>query len=89
MLERQEKQQDVYRSYADQSVTQHWTANQVITGTPDDIADSLAQAALDVGADAINLRVQVPGVQPEEMMNQINALGPMLAKLRTLYPWKR
>jgi alkanesulfonate monooxygenase SsuD/methylene tetrahydromethanopterin reductase-like flavin-dependent oxidoreductase (luciferase family) len=88
-LERQEKQQNVYRSYADQSVTQHWTANQVITGTADDIADGLAQAALDVGADAINLRLHVPGVQPQEIMNQINALEPMIAKLRTLYPWKR
>ena len=70
-------------------MTQHWTTNQVISGAADEIADALAEAALAVGADAINLRIHVPGVQPDEIMNQIDALGPMVARLRTLYPWKR
>ncbi len=79
----------VYRSYADTNVTQHWTANQIINGTADAIADQLAEAAFAVGADAINLRIHVPGVQPDEIINQIDELGPMVSRLRTLYPWKR
>lgn len=87
-FERQERQLGVYRSYADQTVTQHWNSNQLINGTADEVADRLAEAAAAVGVDAINLRIHVPGVQPDEIMHQIEALGPAVARLRTLYPWK-
>ena len=88
-FERQDRQLGVYRSYAGDNVTQHWNANQIINGTADEVADGLAEAALAVGADAPNLRIHVPGVTPDEIVQQIDALGPMLTKLRTLYPWKR
>ena len=88
-FERQEKQLGVYRSYAENQVTQHWSSNQIVNGTADEIADRLAEAAHAVGADAINLRIHVPGVQPEEIMDQINGLGPMVTRLRTHHPWKR
>src|SRR5262249_33119066 len=79
-FQRQERQMGVYRSYAGDSSMQHWQANQLITGEPEEIAERLATAAREVGADAINLRVQVPGVRPEEMMSQIEALEPAVAR---------
>jgi alkanesulfonate monooxygenase SsuD/methylene tetrahydromethanopterin reductase-like flavin-dependent oxidoreductase (luciferase family) len=85
--ERQEKQMGVYRSYSTDTAQKHWKQNPVINGSADEIAERLAEAAHEVGADAINLRIQVPGVQPDEMLRQIEALGPAVARLRTAYPW--
>lgn len=87
-FERQDKQMGVYRSYSTDNAQKHWKQNPVINGSADEIAERLAEAAHAVGADAINLRIQVPGVQPDEMMRQIEALGPAIAKLRAIYPWK-
>lgn len=89
ILQRQERQMGVYRTYAGGSAMQHWREDQVINGDADQVAERLAAAVQDVGADAINLRVQVPGVEPEEMMNQIEALGPVVARLKSFHPWKR
>jgi alkanesulfonate monooxygenase SsuD/methylene tetrahydromethanopterin reductase-like flavin-dependent oxidoreductase (luciferase family) len=88
-LQRQERQMGVYRSYAGGSAPQHWQGQQLINGDAGEIADRLAEAARDVGADAINLRIQVPGVTPDEMMSQIEALGPMIARLKSAHPWTR
>ena len=86
-FERQERQVGVYRAYASEQVTQHWQGNQIINGTADEIAEQLAAAARAVGADALNLRIHVPGVGAEEIMGQIEALGPMVAGLRGRWPW--
>jgi alkanesulfonate monooxygenase SsuD/methylene tetrahydromethanopterin reductase-like flavin-dependent oxidoreductase (luciferase family) len=88
-FQRQERQLGVYRGYGGGQASQHWQGNQLINGDAEEIADRLAEAARDVGADAINLRVQVPGVTPDEMMHQIEALGPMIARLKSFHPWKR
>ena len=88
-FQRQERQLGVYRSYAGGSAMQHWQGDQLINGDAEEIAERLAEAAREVGADALNLRIQVPGVTPDEMMNQIEALGPMIARLKGFYPWKR
>jgi alkanesulfonate monooxygenase SsuD/methylene tetrahydromethanopterin reductase-like flavin-dependent oxidoreductase (luciferase family) len=88
-FQRQERQLGVYRSYAGGSAMQHWRGDQLINGDAAEVADRLADAAESVGADAINLRIQVPGVTPDEMMGQIEALGPTIARLKGLYPWKR
>jgi alkanesulfonate monooxygenase SsuD/methylene tetrahydromethanopterin reductase-like flavin-dependent oxidoreductase (luciferase family) len=87
-FQRQERQMGVYRSYAGGSSMQHWQGDQLINGDADEVAGRLADAAREVGADALNLRVQVPGVTPGEMVGQIEALGPALARLKRLYPWK-
>jgi alkanesulfonate monooxygenase SsuD/methylene tetrahydromethanopterin reductase-like flavin-dependent oxidoreductase (luciferase family) len=86
-FQRQAQQMGVYRSYAGGSAMQHWQGNQLISGEAGEIAERLAETARDVGADAINLRIQVPGVTPDETMAQIEALGPAVAKLKSLYPW--
>jgi alkanesulfonate monooxygenase SsuD/methylene tetrahydromethanopterin reductase-like flavin-dependent oxidoreductase (luciferase family) len=86
-FERQDKQVGVYRGYADTGAMAHWQGDQLVNGSAEQIADRLAEAAALVGADAINLRIHVPGVQPAEIMDQIDALGPMVARLRTLHPW--
>ncbi|MCP1470355.1 alkanesulfonate monooxygenase SsuD/methylene tetrahydromethanopterin reductase-like flavin-dependent oxidoreductase (luciferase family) [Sphingobium sp. OAS761] len=88
-FERQERQIGVYGSYGSRELMKHWGENQLINGTPDAIADQLAEAAHAVGADAINLRVHVPGVMPEEVEAQIDALAPMLPLLRAAHPWKQ
>ncbi|RVT93626.1 LLM class flavin-dependent oxidoreductase [Sphingomonas crocodyli] len=85
---RQDKQMGVYRGYGSDTTSQYWQGNQLINGDADEVAERLAEAAREVGADAINLRVQVPGVQPDEMMDQIERLGPMVAKLKGMWPWK-
>jgi alkanesulfonate monooxygenase SsuD/methylene tetrahydromethanopterin reductase-like flavin-dependent oxidoreductase (luciferase family) len=82
-FDRQERQMGVYRGYAGGSAMQHWRKNELINGDADEIADRLAEAAKDVGADAVHLRIQVPGVTPDEMMSQIEALGPTVARLKT------
>ncbi|OCC23337.1 hypothetical protein MB02_11945 [Croceicoccus estronivorus] len=88
-FERQERQVGVYRSYGNQDLMKHWgEQNQLINGSAQEVAERLAEAAHEVGADAINLRIHVPGVQPEEIMSQIGALEPMLPILRGIYPWK-
>jgi len=87
-FERQEAQLGVYRSYGSENAMQHWAENQLINGSPQEIAEQLAEAAHAVGADAINLRIHVPGVQPEEIIGQIDALEPMLPLLRSMHPWK-
>lgn len=87
-FERQEKQLGVYRTYSSEGYQSHWRENQLIRGSCHEIAEQLAEAAHSVGADAINLRIQVPGVQPEEAIAQIEALEPMLPLLRAMHPWK-
>jgi alkanesulfonate monooxygenase SsuD/methylene tetrahydromethanopterin reductase-like flavin-dependent oxidoreductase (luciferase family) len=88
-FQRQERQMGVYRSYAGGAAMLHWQRNELIHGAPEAIAEQLAEAAREVGADALNLRVQVPGVTPDEMMGQIEALEPVIGRLKSLYPWKR
>ena len=40
-----------------------------------DVADGLADAARRAGADAVNVRVHVPGVTPDAAREQIARLG--------------
>jgi alkanesulfonate monooxygenase SsuD/methylene tetrahydromethanopterin reductase-like flavin-dependent oxidoreductase (luciferase family) len=82
--DRLERQVDVYRGYASAAAQSHWSSDQLVTGTdPGSVADQLADVAARAGADALNLRVQVPGVTPAAARDQILGLGDeVLPRLR-------
>jgi alkanesulfonate monooxygenase SsuD/methylene tetrahydromethanopterin reductase-like flavin-dependent oxidoreductase (luciferase family) len=82
--DRHERQVDVYRGYASAAAQSHWSSDQLVTETtPGSVADRLADVARRAGADALNLRVQVPGVTPADARNQIVRLGDeVLPRLR-------
>ncbi len=79
-----ERQVDVYRGYASAGAQSHWSGDQLVAGTDaGTVADQLADVARRAGADALNLRVQVPGVAPAEARDQIIGLGgEVLPQLR-------
>ena len=82
--EQVERQLDVYRSYAKDTAQQHWGGDELITAAdPTAVADALADAVDRGGADALNLRVHVPGVSAENAREQIARLGDdVLDRLR-------
>ena len=71
------RQVDVYRSYASSAAMSHWGEDEEMLTSHD--RDALARAVADVmragGADALNLRIHVPGVGPEQARDQIERLG--------------
>jgi len=81
--ERVERQLDVYRSYAAPGAQAHWEGEQLV-GAPDprQVADGLADVARRAGADAVNLRVHVPGVEPEVARDQVGRLADVVGPLR-------
>jgi alkanesulfonate monooxygenase SsuD/methylene tetrahydromethanopterin reductase-like flavin-dependent oxidoreductase (luciferase family) len=81
--ERVERQLDVYRSYAAPGAQAHWEGEQLV-GAPDpaEVADGLADVARRAGADAVNLRVHVPGVEPEIARDQVVRLADVIGPLR-------
>jgi hypothetical protein len=80
---RQDKQVDVYRSYSSEAAQSRWGSNQtqILRGDVDDVVGGLRDALAATGADALNLRLHVPGVTPEEIAQQTEALAPVLAQL--------
>lgn len=78
---RHNQQVDVYRSYAADAAQAHWQGDELITGGPEEVAAQIVAARDGVGADAVNLRVHVPGVGPDEVAAQIDALGEVLTHL--------
>lgn len=81
--ERLARQVDVYRSYAAPGAQAHWEGEQLVTA-PDAaaVSDGLADVARRAGADALNVRVHVPGVSPSEAREQITRLGAIVGGLR-------
>jgi alkanesulfonate monooxygenase SsuD/methylene tetrahydromethanopterin reductase-like flavin-dependent oxidoreductase (luciferase family) len=82
--QRLDHQLDVYRGYSSSSAMQHWGSDELVTA-PDGsgVADALAAVMAAAGADCVNLRVHVPGVQPEDAREQIERLGrEVLTKYR-------
>jgi hypothetical protein len=72
-----ERQRAVYESYA-ASGSAFADDQTIACDDPAELAERLAAAAREVGADALNLRVQLPGMAPEEVREQINAIGKMV-----------
>ena len=71
-----ERQVDVYRSYAPGAAPEHWGRDEMIQSTDaDEVAERLVGTARDATADALNLRVHVPGIDPDVAREQIERLG--------------
>ena len=79
---RQARQEDVYRGYAAGSAQAHWGQNEIIGGDAGQVADGLLAVLAGTGADALNLRIHVPGVTPDEIAAQTDALGGVVARMR-------
>jgi hypothetical protein len=70
-------QRAVYESYATHGGA--FGEDQTIASDdPWELAERLAAAVQEVGADALNLRVQLPGMAPEEVREQIIGIGTMV-----------
>jgi alkanesulfonate monooxygenase SsuD/methylene tetrahydromethanopterin reductase-like flavin-dependent oxidoreductase (luciferase family) len=71
-----EQQIDVYRTYARPETMEHWEEEQNISSEdPKEVAARVADVAARAGADAINMRIHVPGVTPDDAREQIARLG--------------
>ena len=78
-----ERQTDRYRSYAAAGAQAHWEGEQMVAGTdPVALGDELAAVAVQAGADALNVRIHVPGVAPATARDQIGALGEVVGAAR-------
>jgi hypothetical protein len=82
---RQEKQVDVYRGYAAAAAQSHWADNAVLSsGDPAELARLIAATTEAAGCDALNIRLHVPGITPQEIRDQLAALGEVVPTLREL-----
>jgi alkanesulfonate monooxygenase SsuD/methylene tetrahydromethanopterin reductase-like flavin-dependent oxidoreductase (luciferase family) len=71
-----DRQVDVYRGYAPTAAATHWGADEMIVADRAvDVARGLLDAQHESGADALNVRVHVPGVSVEAVRAQIACLG--------------
>ena len=71
-----DRQVEVYRGYAPSHATDHWGTDEMATGDrADDVARQLVDAVRAADADALNLRVHVPGVTVDAARAQIVRLG--------------
>jgi alkanesulfonate monooxygenase SsuD/methylene tetrahydromethanopterin reductase-like flavin-dependent oxidoreductase (luciferase family) len=79
-----DEQLDRYRGYSSPAAQAHWKGDQLASGSdPAEVAEQLAGAVIAAGADALNVRIHVPGVGPSEARDQIAALGTeVLPRLR-------
>jgi alkanesulfonate monooxygenase SsuD/methylene tetrahydromethanopterin reductase-like flavin-dependent oxidoreductase (luciferase family) len=74
--ERLDDQIDVYRSYSSSAAMEHWGGDELVDApTPDSVVSGLLDALDRSGGDALNLRVQVPGVSADAAREQIARLG--------------
>ncbi len=74
---RVDAQVDRYRSYTPRAAQTHWGDGDQLVHATDatEVADGLVAVAGEVGADALNLRVHVPGVDPSSAREQVIGLG--------------
>jgi alkanesulfonate monooxygenase SsuD/methylene tetrahydromethanopterin reductase-like flavin-dependent oxidoreductase (luciferase family) len=73
---RLDAQLDVYRSYTPASAQAKWGRDEVVASSdPHEVVDGLADTCARAGADALNIRVHVPGVTAAQARHQIAALG--------------
>jgi len=73
---RVDAQVDVYRSYSSSAAQSHWGGDELIThSAAAAVSTAVADAATRAGVDSVNLRVHVPGVDPEAARQQIVLLG--------------
>ncbi len=71
-----DNQVQVYRGYAAPGATATWGADELLADTDGPaLAACVAQTVIDAGADACNVRIHVPGVDPVAARAQIVRLG--------------
>lgn len=71
-----EAQRKVYESYSGGAAQAHWADDQTVASEdPAEIARSLRAILDEVGADALNLRVHLPGIDEPEARAQIELLA--------------
>ena len=81
-----DSQRAVYESYAPDS-SSFGDDQTIVSDDPDEMAERLAATVGEVGADALNLRVQLPGMSPERVREQIERIGAtVVASLRKIWP---
>ena len=81
-----DSQRAVYESYAAQA-SSFGDDQTIVCDRPGEMVEQLAAAANEVGADALNLRVQLPGMAPEQVREQIARIGStVLGPLRNTWP---
>jgi alkanesulfonate monooxygenase SsuD/methylene tetrahydromethanopterin reductase-like flavin-dependent oxidoreductase (luciferase family) len=71
---RHREQVGVYAGYASAGAQTHWDSGAMATGSAEEVATRLHDALATTGADALNLRVHAPGLDPGEVTEQIRAL---------------
>jgi alkanesulfonate monooxygenase SsuD/methylene tetrahydromethanopterin reductase-like flavin-dependent oxidoreductase (luciferase family) len=74
------RQRAVYESYAGQA-TSLGDDQTIAADDPAELAERIAATMTDVGADALNLRVQLPGMDPEIVREQIASIGTLVVGL--------
>ena len=81
-----ESQRAVYESYA-APATSFGDDQTIACDDPEEMAERLAATVREVGADALNLRVQLPGMAPEQVREQIALIGStVVPALRKAWP---
>jgi alkanesulfonate monooxygenase SsuD/methylene tetrahydromethanopterin reductase-like flavin-dependent oxidoreductase (luciferase family) len=88
---RVEAQLDRYRGYTPRAAQTHWGDGDQLVHATDGaaVADGLVVVAGEVGADALNLRVHVPGVDPPTAREQIAGLGEVVPRVRQALATRR
>jgi alkanesulfonate monooxygenase SsuD/methylene tetrahydromethanopterin reductase-like flavin-dependent oxidoreductase (luciferase family) len=77
-----DEQLDRYRSYTPRGAQAHWGGDELAGGgDARAVADQLVDALHAAGADALNLRVHVPGVTRDAARAQISGLGDQVVPL--------
>ncbi len=69
-----DSQRAVYESYAERA-SSFGEDQTIASDDPDEVAERLGATMDEVGADALNLRVQLPGMSPAEVREQIARIG--------------
>jgi len=81
-----ESQRAVYESYA-AGATSFGEDQTIACEEPQEMAERLAATTREVGGDALNLRVQLPGMSPEQVREQITQIGSSVVQsLKKIWP---
>lgn len=81
-----ESQRAVYESYA-AGASSFGADETIVSERPDEMAERLAATVSDAGADALNLRVQLPGMSPGQVREQIEHIGSsVVGSLKEMWP---
>jgi alkanesulfonate monooxygenase SsuD/methylene tetrahydromethanopterin reductase-like flavin-dependent oxidoreductase (luciferase family) len=82
--EQVDRQTERYRSYASAGAQAHWQGDQLVAAdAAGPLARELAAVMTRAGVDALNLRIQVPGVSSTTVREQLAAMGDVVAELKS------